>query len=603
MNGVSDEFLTELKARSDIVDVVGSYISFTKRNGEDYWACCPFHHEKTPSFVVHRTDQYYHCFGCGASGNVINFVQKYETLDFMDAVRLLAKKAGIEVPTMSGADAEEAAKRKRQKDAAEKIMLATAKFYRNNLYSGNAERHVEYLINRGIQPSTIKKFGFGASLDFDSLPAYLYDLGFEKEDILRAGVCSANKSGRIYDFEAERVIVPIINAMDEVIAFGGRLLDVKSGMGKYKNTRETILFNKSRTLFNLNMVKRLKQEKRIDNLIMVEGYMDAITLYQAGFKNVVASMGTSLTPDQARMVKRYTESVLVSYDGDAAGQHANLRGMEIFRRTGLNVKVVPLPDGEDPDDVIRHHGAELYQSCLEKAMPLVDYKIYSLDKKYDITKTEEKREYVSEALKVIKAESESTVIEELIQNLSRKTGYSVKALNDDLSSAAPPKNDDEEAAENKASRSPEWAKGLPKNVVESTRFLLAAKLFNMDYAKDYQINPDMFISPIQRRIAEFILDNEEKGQKIKASNLLDVIPDDNEELIAIFDLMTGDRLLGANADRYFADCVRTINTDMLKARIAEVNKLIEATEDKDERRALMETLSSLTRQIAKNKKS
>jgi len=599
VNGVSEEFLTELKARNDIVDVIAGYISL-KRNGEDYWACCPFHHEKTPSFVVHRRDQYYHCFGCGASGTVINFVQKYESLDFMDAVRLLAKRAGIEVPVQSGADAEEAIKRKKQKDEAEKIMLATARFYRDNLYSGKAEKHVEYLINRGIQPSTIKKFGFGASLDFSSLPAYLSDLGFSREDILRAGVCSPNKkSGGLYDFEAERVIVPIINAMDEVIAFGGRLLDVKSGMGKYKNTRETILFNKSRTLFNLNMIKRLKQEKRIDNLIMVEGYMDAITLYQAGFKNVVASMGTSLTPDQARMVKRYSENVLVSYDGDAAGQHANLRGMEIFKKAGLNVKVVPLPKGEDPDDVIRNRGAEFYQDCLNKAMPLIDYKIYSLDNSYDITVSEGKREYVNEALKIIRAESESTLKEELIQNLSRRTGYSVKALNDDLSLApAPPSEEGDKAAEKEAP-SPEWAKGLPRNVVESTRFLLAAKLFNMPYAKDYKLNPDMFLSDVQRRIAEFIVRCEESGRKIRAGDLIDEIPEDDKELGAIFDLYVGDKLLGANSDRYFADCIKVMNGDMLKARIAYVNGQIEACTDKDERRALMEQLSSLTKLLKK----
>jgi len=597
--GVSDEFLTELKARNDIVDVVGSYLSL-KRNGEDYWACCPFHHEKTPSFVVHRAEQYYHCFGCGASGSVITFVQKYESIDFMDAVRSLAKRANIEVPLLNDASAEEAAKRKRQKDEAEKIMLATAKFYRNNLYSGKADRHVEYLLNRGIQPSIIKKFGFGASLDFSSLPAYLYDLGFKKEDILIAGVCSESKNGdrRLYDFEAERVTVPIINAMDEVIAFGGRLLQVKSGMGKYKNTRETILFNKSKTLFNLNMVKRLKQEKRIDNLIMVEGYMDAITLYQAGFKNVVASMGTSLTPDQARMVKRYTDSVLVSYDGDFAGQKANSRGMEIFKRAGLNVKVVPLPDGEDPDDVIRNHGAEFYSDCLTKAMPLVDYKIYSLGKAYNLDKPEEKREYALQVLKVIKAESESTLREELISNLSRATGYSVKALNEDLSSAPPPPKEDDEPARNNSS--PDWAKGLPRKVVEATRFLLAAKLFNMDYAKDYVLTVDSFISDAQRQIAEYIIKCEDAGQKVKASNILDFLPEDDSELCAIFDLYTEDKLLGANSDRYFADCARTISIDMAKARLNDISKKLESCSDKEERRRLTEQLSSLTK-LFKNK--
>ena len=239
-----------------------------------------------------------------------------------------------------------------------------------------------------------------------------------------------SKNGRLIDSQGGRLIFPIINAFDEVVGFGGRLLE-KSDFAKYKNTKETMVFNKSKTLYNVNLLKKLKRTQTIKEVIVVEGYMDTISLYQAGFHNVVASMGTSLTKDQARLVKRYTENVLISYDGDFAGQKADLRGLEILKDENLNVRVVPMPEGLDPDDVAKQ-GADAYQACLDAAMPLIDYKIHSLERKYDLKRSEDKRAFRAEALKVVRtAESESEK-EDLLKMLHAKTDVSYQSLERDL---------------------------------------------------------------------------------------------------------------------------------------------------------------------------
>ena len=383
------DFLRALKDRSDIVEVIGGYVALDRKGG-NHWACCPFHHEKTPSFSVSQADQFYHCFGCGESGDVIRFVKEIESTDFMGAVRILANRAKMTVPD-TGYDNDKSQQMKKKRDTLAAIMLDSARFYLSNLYSGDerADAHLQYINRRGMSPTTVKKFGLGASLDFYSLPDYLRDKGYAREDLLDSGVCGEDRRGRLVDAQAGRLVFPIINAFDEVVAFGGRLLE-KSDFAKYKNTKETLLFNKSKTLYNINLLKKLKREQPINEVIIVEGYMDTISLYQAGFKNVVASMGTSLTKEQARLIKRYTDNVLISYDGDFAGQKADLRGLEILDGEALQVRVVPLPEGLDPDDVAKQ-GKDAYQKCLDAAMPLIDYKLHALERKFDLTRTEEKR--------------------------------------------------------------------------------------------------------------------------------------------------------------------------------------------------------------------
>lgn len=595
--GFDPEFLRALKQKNDIVEVIGSYIALDRKGG-NYWACCPFHHEKTPSFAVNEADQFYHCFGCGVSGDVVKFVREIESTDFMGAIRILAARAKMSVPD-NNFDTEKAALLKKKRDTMSAIMLDSARFYLSNLYSGDkrADAHLQYIQNRKISPSIVKKFGLGASLDFYGLPDYLTGRGYSRQDLLDSGVLAESKNGSLIDSQAGRLIFPIINAFDEVVAFGGRLLE-KSDYAKYKNTKETILFNKSKTLYNVNLLKKLKREQPIKDVIIVEGYMDTISLYQAGFKNVVASMGTSLTKEQARLVKRYSENVLISYDGDFAGQKADLRGLEILSDEHLNVRVVPMPDGLDPDDVAKQ-GAEAYQKCLDAAMPLVDYKIHALERKYDLSRTEEKRQFVSEALKVVAMEESESVKEELLKKIRDKTGITYHALERDMRNAGK-----EETP----------VKSVPKERIAETslsadkqrkaiRFILAAKLFSAPYAKDYDLSQLSLDDETHIIIANYVTEQEKKKEKIRPSELFEVLDEESIELNAILDFNYEDKLTGEVAERFFRDSVNTLERERVEKEIALLNEEYAKTNDEQQRKIIAQKLSAQVRKQTQIKRT
>ncbi len=578
-------FLRTLKQKNDIVEVIGGYVSLDKRGGQ-YWACCPFHHEKTASFAIQEADQFYHCFGCQESGDVIKFVQEIESTDFMGAVRILAARAKMEVP-QNDLDSEASLKRKKKRDNMAKILLDAARFYRANLFSGDekADVHLEYIAKREISPTTVNKFGLGASLDFNGLPEYLAGKGYFKEDLVDSGVLAVNDRGRLYDSQGGRLIFPIINAMDEVVGFGGRVLQ-KTDFAKYKNTKETMLFDKSKTLYNINLLKKLKREQAVKEVIIVEGYMDTLSLYQAGFKNVVASMGTSLTKEQARLIKRYTENVLISYDGDFAGQKADLRGLEILDDVGLHVKVVPMPEGLDPDDVARQ-GAEAYQSCLDKAMPLVDYRLHALERKFDLTKTEEKRRFVKNALAIVKEVDSASVREELLKKLSKISGVSYSALERDLQNVKA-----EPQEELPKERLSEVAAGADKQQ-KAKRFILAAKLFSAPYAEGVSLEELPFVDETHIVIARYIAMHEDAGEKIRPSELFELLDESCAEFNAILDLNYGDKLIGEVAERFFFDSVKTLRLEMIDKAIADCNAEYAAESELEKRREISKTLQAL----------
>ena len=585
--GLDPEFLRALKQKNDIVEVLRGYIALDRKGG-NHWACCPFHHEKTPSFAVNESEQFYHCFGCGASGDVVGFVKEIESTDFMGAVRILAARAKMTVPE-SNFDTEKALLMKKKRDSLAKIMLDSARFYLSNLYSGDsrASAHLQYIANRKLQPTTVKKFGLGASLDFYDLPDYLAGKGYSREDLIDSGVLTESRNGRLIDSQGGRLIFPIINAFDEVVAFGGRLLE-KSDFAKYKNTKETMLFNKSKTLYNINLLKKLKREQPINDVIIVEGYMDTISLYQAGFKNVVASMGTSLTKDQARLAKRYSENILISYDGDFAGQKADLRGLEILSDEGLRVRVVPMPEGLDPDDVAKQ-GADAYQKCLDAAMPLVDYKIHATKRKFDLSKTEEKRRFVTEALRIVASAESESVKEELLRKLHAETGITYHALERDLQTISKEKKDpDTPLPETKLS---EAAAGTDKQK-KAIRFILAAKLFSAPYAKDYDLRSLILEDETDRTVAAYIVDREEKGERIRPSELFEVLDEGSEEFSEILDLNYGDKLSGEIAERFFADSVKTLERDSVEREIAELNAAFVQETDEAKRREITKKIGA-----------
>ena len=584
--GFDPRFWQELKQRNDIVEVIGSYVAL-ERKGNTHWACCPFHHERTPSFAVNQEGQFYHCFGCGVSGDVVGFVREIEPTDFMGAVRILAARAKMTVPE-SNFDTEQAIEMKKKRDKMAAIMLDCARFYLSNLYSGDkrAEAHLQYISNRKLSPTTVKKFGLGASLDFYSLPEYLAEKGYTRQELLDSGAVGEAKNGSLVDFEAGRLIFPIINAFDEVVAFGGRLLE-KSDFAKYKNTRETMLFNKRKTLYNINLLKKLKRQKPIKEVIMVEGYMDTISLYQAGFENVVASMGTSLTTEQARLVKRYSDNVLISYDGDFAGQNADLRGLEILKDERLNVRVVPMPDGLDPDDVVKK-GADAYQKCLDAALPLVDYKIHSLERKFDLTQTDEKRQFIAEALKIVAAAESEAVKEELLKKLRDKTGVSYHALERDLHNVGkePQKTEPQQNLQVKIA---ETASGKDKRE-KAIRFILAAKLFSAPYAKDFDLNELTYTNETQIVVSRYILERESANERIRPSELFEILDESSEELNEILDLSYGDKLSGEVAQRFFLDSVNALKAEDVEAEIARLNGEYAKETDEEKRKEITRLL-------------
>ena len=590
-------FLRELKQKNDIVEVIGNYVALDRKGG-NYWACCPFHHERTPSFADNEGEQYYHCFGCQESGDVIKFVQEIESTDFMGAVQILAARAKMTVPE-NGYDSEEAAKRKKKRDTMVQIMRDTARFYLNNLYSGDAraDKYLQYIQNRSLAPTTVKKFGLGASLDYTSLPKFLTTKGYSKEDAIACGVLSADDKGRVFDSLGERLIFPIINAMDEVVGFGGRTLD-KTKFAKYKNTKETMLFDKSKTLYNINLLKKLKREQTVKEIIFVEGYMDTITLYQAGFKNVVATMGTSLTKEQARLAKRYTDNVLISYDGDFAGQNADLRGLEILKEAGLNIRVVPMPDGLDPDDVAKQ-GAEEYQKCLDQAMPVIDYRIHSLEKKYDIKKTEEKRQFVSEALKVVRSGESADVREELLKYIARISGTAFHVLERDLNNIkqetlfAPQEGSKE--------RITEISSEVDKTQ-KAKRFVLAAKLFSAPYAQSVALSDFLWKDETHIVVANYIMDHEKSGERLHPSELF-VLLENNAEIGAILDFNNGDKLTGPIAEQFFNDSIRTMQSEAIEEEIEQLKATYAQCTEKSEIMELAKKINECVRRRNALKKS
>ena len=585
------EFLITLKEKLNIVEVASGYVSLDRRGGS-YWACCPFHHEKTPSFAINEADQYYHCFGCGESGDVIKFVREMENIDFMDAVKLLAERAGLQMP-QTGFDNQKTAELKRKRDTLLKIMNDCAHFYLDNLNSGKADEHIGYIMKRQIPSNIVRSFGLGASLNFNDLPKFLLSKGYSKQDILDSGTVN-EVNGRLTDAQGGRLIFPVINAMDEVVAFGGRVLK-KTDFAKYKNTKETVLFNKSKTLYNINLLKKLRKTQTIKEVIMVEGYMDTISLYQAGFKNVVASMGTSLTQEQARLIKRYADTVLISYDGDGAGQKANMRGLEILKDEGLNVKVVPLPEGLDPDDVIKQRGAEGYQQCLDAAMPFIDYKLSVLEKGFDMSRTDEKRKFVVEAIKIVKTSESAAEQEELLKKLRDKTGITYESLSRDLHSAP--------VKEKPTPKVEEVRKDNSSVSLKASRFVIAAYLFGAKYAEE-DISDIPFCNELHNIIANYLKSKKLLEERIQPAELFEFVDENTpeyEELCRILDFSDGNRLSGQVNEDYFFDCIKRLKMYDIDEKINALRALVKDESDISKARELLNKLNELIQQREKLK--
>ena len=421
---VPSEFIDELVARSDIVDVVSDYVRLTQKGGS-YWGLCPFHGEKTASFHVVPDRQLYHCFGCGKGGGVISFVMEMENLPYLDALRLLAKRANLEFPE---GDVDETARRRRGRLLA--LNKEAARYFHSQLWSPIGEEGLNYLRRRGLSKGTLTRFGLGyAPESWDSLINTMTQKGFSKSDLLEAGLAVSNKKGGIYDRFRDRVMFPIIDLRGDVIGFGGRVLG--DGTPKYLNSPDTPVFNKSRNLFALNLAKNTK----LGRSVLTEGYMDTISLYQAGFDCAVASLGTSLTADHAKLLSRFTKEVVICYDSDQAGVQAADRAIPLLEKTGLKVRVLRVTGAKDPDEYIKTYGPEAFGRLLDRSENYMEYNLDQLESKYDLNDPVQKAEYARAAAEML-ARLDSPVEQEVFAaQVSQRTGVGKDAVLQEIKQA------------------------------------------------------------------------------------------------------------------------------------------------------------------------
>ncbi len=387
-----EAFLEELVARSDLVDVASGYVSLQRKGGR-YWGCCPFHNEKTPSFSVSQERQQYYCFGCHKGGGVINFVMEAENLPFRDAVQLLADKAGMSMPEE---ERNGGGYNRRQRLLA--LNREAAHYFHEQLMTPQCSHMMAYLTGRGLSRRTITNFGLGAApAGWDNLIRAMAAKDYDKAELLEAGLAAKSEKGRIYDRFRDRVMFPIIDLRGDVIGFGGRVLD--DSTPKYLNSPDTPVFNKRKNLFALNLAKKSRQGR----IILTEGYMDTISLHQAGFDCAVASLGTSLTEDHAQLISRYTKEVVISYDGDQAGVNAAQRAIGILEKTGLTVRVLQVKGAKDPDEFLNKYGPQAFERLIEQSGNHIDYQLRQLQGRYDLAKDEEKVQYLQEAAALVAA--------------------------------------------------------------------------------------------------------------------------------------------------------------------------------------------------------
>lgn len=556
-----EEFIEEVRLANEIIDVISEYISLKPR-GKNFFGLCPFHNEKTPSFSVDPQKQLYHCFGCGEGGNVFNFIMAQERLDFIEAVKFLAERKGISLPGSLDKAEDEEAKRKRQE--LYKINRAAALFYHQNLLSKEGIHALEYLRSRGIANKTIRTFGLGyASDSWNSTMGYLINQGFDKDLLIQIGLV-VEKGDSTYDRFRNRIMFPIIDHRDRVVGFGGRVMD--DSLPKYLNSSESPIFNKSSILFGLNLAKR---QRPVDHIIIVEGYLDVIALYEYGFHNVVASLGTALTQDQAKLLRRYTPNIYIAYDGDAAGQRATARGLDILKDAGCIVKVIKLPKGMDPDDILREHGVEYFNKLINNAVSLTDYKLEQLRSVYDLDNSEDKVEFATKAAEILVEVDNPLERDVYIQKLYTTTGFRpelIYRLIDQLESKKKPGLKRNVVGNNRYTKSVSKVKlGLPANI-KAEKHLIRLMIESGEMARTIinQLGDIEFEDSIHREVLDIIKRLLEKDIEPHAAQILNYVQDHQRrcKLTEIFKL----EMEYDNVDKYIKDCVDELRRYKLEKR-------------------------------------
>ena len=558
----SDDFIQQLRDRNDVESVIGSYIDL-KRRGKNLVGLCPFHNEKTPSFTVYPETASYYCFGCGAGGEVINFIRNIENLDFTEAVKLLADRAGLQLPQENYDDS--TAKLRRRIYEANR---EAARFFHEALFTEQGRAQLAYLHDRRITPKMIKHFGLGAAPDdWHALENHLKEKGFNRDELVAANLLRfSDKNGQRHYFDAFRnkVMYPVIDVRGNVVAFGGRVLD--DSKPKYINTSDTLVYKKSNELFALNFAKNGNDRK----LILCEGYMDVIALHQAGYENAVAGLGTALTPEQVSLISRYADEVALCYDSDEAGQKAVRAAMALFSKTGVKVKVIRLEGGKDPDEIIKKHGRERFEKLLNKADNDTEYKLSKLREKYIVETDDGKLNFLREAVKIL-AFCDSIERDVYAMRLSDELGVGKDAILNQITELRRKENYRKTKAELStaqkrvqtldAAADPQRLKNVRAAKAEDT--ILITLLNNASFYKNFKerLSKDVFVTPVNKRLLEIIVNRLEESESIDISHLSQYLT--SEEVSVVARLLANQAMV-SNTLKECEDCLLVLEEEKKK---------------------------------------
>lgn len=571
-------FIDELVARNPIEDVVGQYVNL-RRSGANLFGLCPFHGEKTASFSVAPDKGMYYCFGCHKGGGVINFMMEIEGLSYPDAVRALAKRVGMEVP-----EDEQYQSRYRQQERLWALCKEAARFYHAQLYLPAGAEGLRYAQKRGMSKSTLTKFGIGfAPNAWTGLVDAMRAKGYTDQELRDAGLVS-EKNGRIYDRFRNRLMFPIIDVRGNLIGFGGRVMD--DSTPKYLNSPETVIFNKRKNLFALNLAKKSK----LGYLILVEGYMDAVALHQYGFDCAVASLGTSLTEEHATLLSRYTEQVVLIYDGDEAGQNATRRAIPMLEKAGLQVKVLRMRDAKDPDEFLKKYGADKFKVLLEESSNRVEYQLDAIRRKYDLREDEQRVKFVQEAAELISSLGSAVQREVYGSRAAEAAGISMEAMKLEVEKAYRRRTAKEKKKQERIDLAPARAlQPKSKNIrydnirsarAEETVVAMALKEpALLDQTGDLQ--PSEFSVPLLGRVYDQLVRRHRDGLEVSLGVLTDLDPEEMSHVAGILHQQQGP----VNEDA-LKDCVRIIHGEHQASQVSTEDDLMALREKMKERKGL-----------------
>lgn len=574
-------WLDELYARADIVSVVSGYLPL-KKDGRRYWGLCPFHHEKTPSFSVNADLNLYYCFGCKAGGNVVQFVMEMERCSFIEAVKLLADRMHMPLPEME--DDPDYERRRSQRERLLAANREAARFYHDRLWQPEGKAILDYLHGRGLDDGIIRRFGLGASVDrWDDLTAFLMGKGYTMQELSQAGL-SVVKGDHAFDMFRNRAMFPIIDQQNNVLGFGGRAMgDAKP---KYLNTSDTPVFNKRKGVYAINLVRKLRELKRI---VLVEGYMDVVAITQAGVSGAVATLGTSLTNEQARLLKRFAPEVWVAYDGDEAGQHAIERALGIFETEAVPAKVLYFPDGLDPDEFIRQRGLEAFQAL--QPMSAVSYQMQRLRLKNDLETQEGRTEYAKGCAALLRKVREPVELENYLELLSVQTGFTKEVLLAQIGVSPESVGQQHKPEPLREALSPKRTR-LPEGYrAEQTMLaLLATGKLPPGMAKTEDFSDEILRGIAQRLLsgqlpADIMAGAETDEIRQAAGEVFTMLSDDERE----------------NAAVIAGDCLRNLHIQHLQQDIQAMTDLMRSAQDPSARANALKEVAELSKELARLK--